>query len=81
MPFVKISRCHLREQKCELLSIWKCFNLHYKGHLSLSSGSHLPSCHPYLIYGSSLLSMPCPSCFLKLELFDKPMLLLIKYDQ
>lgn len=54
MTFIKISMCHLKEVKCGLVSIWKCFRLCYRGHLS-SSGFHLPNCQPYLIYGDSFL--------------------------
>lgn len=84
MPFIKISRCYLRELKGELLSIWKCFSLPYRGHHSPSSGSHLPHCHHYLTYGWSLvIFMTLPSGFLKSEVFffGKPTPLLMKYDQ
>lgn len=83
MSFIKISMCHLRELKGGLLSIWKCFSLPYRVHHFPSSGSHLPNCHYYLIYGWSLLIfMTLLSCFLKSEgFFGKPIPLLMKYDQ
>lgn len=83
MTFVKITMCHLKEEKCGLVSIWKCFRLYYKRPSSSSSGSHLPNCQPYLTYGGSLLLfMTLPLMFSKVRAFiGKPIPLLMKYGQ
>lgn len=62
--------CHVKEVKCGLVSIWKCFCVCCRGHFSPHLASTCPavSLISFMEVPSSSL-WPCLPCLLKAELF------------